>query len=115
MSRAAQSVCVAMAGAALPAGTYYADLSNTDPGTTGATGLATTRQSVTLGAPSAAVPSVVSNTNSVSIPTAGTTAANFLMLYTAATGGSFVIAAPISSITSASVSFGVGGIQFPFS
>jgi hypothetical protein len=117
MSRAAQSACVAMAGAALPtSGTYYLDVSNADPGTSGATGLATTRQAFTASSPTAAVPSVVSNTNAISVPTAGTTAVNYVMLYTAATGGSFVIAAPLASpVTAAAISFAVGAIQFPFS
>jgi hypothetical protein len=114
MTRASQAASVAAIQAVLPAaGTFYLDLSNTDPGTTGATGLATTRQAFTPSSGTAAVPSVVSNTNAITVPTAGTTAANYVMIYTAATGGSYVIGAPLSSpVTAASVTFAVGQASF---
>lgn len=103
--------------AILPAaGTFYLDLSNTDPGTAGATGLATTRQAFTPSAGSLAVPSVVSNSNAIAVPTAGTTAANYVMIYDAATGGNYVIGAPLASpVTAASISFAVGAVAFPAS
>lgn len=100
--------------AILPAaGTFYLDLSNADPGTTGATGLATTRQTFTPSAGTLAVPSVVSNANAITVPTAGTTQANYAMIYDAATGGNYVIGAPLgSAVTAASIAFSIGAITF---
>lgn len=100
--------------AILPAATtFYVDLSNTDPGTAGATGLATTRQSFTPSAGTLAVPSVVSNTNAVSVPTAGSTAANYAMLYDAATGGNYVAGCALGSpVTAPSITFAIGALQF---
>lgn len=114
MSRAPAASSQKAIQAILPAATtFYLDLSNTDPGTTGATGLATTRQAYTPSAGTLAVPSVVSNTNAITVPTAGTTAANYAMLYDAATGGNYIIGAPLASaVTASSISFAVGAAQF---
>ena len=112
MSRASQAASVAAAQAVLPAATtYYLDLSNADPGTTGATGMATTRQALTPSAGTAAIPSVVSNTNSITVPTPGTTAANYAELYDAATAGNYRVGLPLASaVTAASITFAVGAI-----
>jgi hypothetical protein len=114
MARASQAAGVAAIQAALPAaGTWFIDLSNADPGTAGATGLATTRQAYTASAGTAAIPSVVSNTNSITIPTAGTTAANYIEIYDAATAGNYRIGAPLASaVTAASITIAVGAAQF---
>lgn len=114
MARTPAADAVKAIQAILPTGTtFYLDLSNTDPGTTGATGLATTRQAFTPSTATAAVPSVVSNTNAITVPTSGSTQANYVMLYDAATGGNFVIGAPLTSgVTSTSISFAVGAVQF---
>ena len=114
MARASAASSQKAIQAILPsATTFYLDLSNTDPGTSGATGLATTRQAFTPSSGTLAVPSVVSNANSITVPTAGTTAANYAMLYDAVTAGNFVIAVPLSSgVTAASISFAIGALQF---
>jgi hypothetical protein len=60
-----------------------------------------------------AVPSVVSNANAITVPTAGTTAANYAMLYDAATGGNYVAGCPLtSSVTAPSIAFAIGALQF---
>ena len=114
MARAGQASLVAAIQAVLPSGsTWYVDLSTDDPGTTGAPGLATTRQAFTASTASATIPSVVSNTNAITVPTAGTAPANYVQLYSAATGGTFRIAAPLATpITSTSVVFATGAITF---
>jgi hypothetical protein len=100
--------------AVLPAATtFYLDLSNADPGTTGAAGLATTRQAFTPSAGTLAAPSVVSNANAITVPTAGTTAANYVMLYDAASGGNFVIGSPLAqAVTATSIQFAIGAATF---
>lgn len=114
MARASQAACVAAIQAVLPAaGTWFLDLSNADPGTSGATGLATTRQSFSASAGTAAVPSVVSNTNAITVPTAGTTQALYAEIYDAATAGNYRIGAPLASgVTAASITFAVGALTF---
>ena len=114
MARASQAAGVAAIQAVLPAaGPWFLDLSNLDPGTAGATGLATTRQSYTASAGTAAIPSVVSNTNAITVPTSGATAANFAQLYDAATVGNYRIGAALaSSVTATSITFAVGAAQF---
>lgn len=114
MARASQAASVAAIQAVLPAaGTWFADLSNADPGTSGATGMATTRQAYTASAGTAAIPSVVSNTNAITVPTPGTTAANYAEIYDAATAGNYRIGAALASaVTAASITFAVGALQF---
>jgi hypothetical protein len=114
MALASQAAGVAAIQAVLPAaGTWFADLSNATPSTTGTTGLATTRQGYTASAGTAAIPSVVSNTNAITIPTAGTTAANYIMIYDALTNGAYRIGAPLgSAVTAASITIAVGAAQF---
>ena len=114
MSRASAASSQAAIQAVLPsATTFYLDLANTDPGTSGTTGLATTRQAFTPSSGTLAVPSVVTNSNAITVPTAGTTAANYAMLYTAVTGGSYVIGCQLSSgVTAASISFAANSLSF---
>lgn len=114
MARATAASSQKAIQAILPAaGTFYLDLSNADPGTAGTTGLATTRQAFTPSAGTNAIPSVVSNANAITVPTAGTTAANYAMIYDAATAGNYIIGAPLASaVTAASISFAVGAVQF---
>lgn len=114
MARASQAACVAaIQGALAAAGTWYLDLCNADPGTTGATGLASTRQTYTASSGTAAIPSVVSNTNSITVPTAGTTQALYAQIYDAATSGNYRIGAPLASgVTAASITFAVGSVAF---
>lgn len=114
MARASQAAGVAAIQAVLPAaGPWYLDLSNTDPGTAGATGLATTRQTFTASAGTAAIPSVVSNTNAITVPTSGATAALYTQIYDAATAGNYRIGAALaSSVTAASITFAIGAVQF---
>lgn len=114
MARASQAAGIAAIQAVLPAaGTWFIDLSNTDPGTAGATGLATTRQTYTASAGTAAIPSVVSNTNAITIPTSGATAANYVMIYDAVTAGAYRIGAALASaVTAASITIAVGAAQF---
>ena len=114
MARASQAAGVAAIQAVLPAaGPWYLDLSNADPGTAGATGLATTRQTFTASSGTAAIPSVVSNTNSITVPTAGTTQALYAQIYDAATSGNYRIGALLASgVTATSISFAVGAVAF---
>ena len=114
MARASQAAGVAAIQAVLPAaGPWFLDLSNADPGTAGATGLATTRQSITMSAGTAAIPSVVSNTNAITVPTAGSTAAVYTQVYDAATVGNYRIGAALaSSVTAASITFAVSAVTF---
>lgn len=114
MARASQAAGVAAIQAVLPAaGPWYLDLSNTDPGTAGATGLATTRQTFTASAGTAAIPSVVSNTNAITVPTAGSTAAVYAQIFDAATAGNYRIGAALaSSVTATSITFAIGAVQF---
>jgi hypothetical protein len=114
MARASQAAGVAAIQAVLPtAGPWFIDLSNTDPSTTGATGLATTRQTYTASSGTAAIPSVVSNTNAITIPTAGSTQALYAEIYDAVTAGNYRIAAPLASgVTAASITIAVGAAQF---
>lgn len=114
MPRASVASSQAAIQAVLPtSGTWFLDVSNADPTTTGATGLATTRQAFTPSTGSAAVPSVVSNTNTITVPTAGTTAANYVMIYSAATGGTYRIGAPLTApVTSTSIVFAPGSLEF---
>lgn len=114
MALASQTSSIAAIQAVLPAaGTHYLDLSNATPGTTGTTGLATTRQSYTASAGTAAIPSVVSNTNAITVPTAGSTAANYVQIYDAVSAGNYRIGAALASaVTAASITFAVGAVQF---
>lgn len=114
MARASQAAGIAAIQAVLPSGTsWYLDLANADPGTSGTTGLATTRQSFTASSGTAAIPSVVSNTNSITVPTAGSTAANYVMIYDAASAGNYRIGAALASgVTATSITFAVGSVQF---
>lgn len=114
MARASQAACVAaIQGVLAAAGTWYYDLSNADPGTTGATGLATTRQTFTASSGTAAIPSVVSNTNSITVPTAGTTQALYGQIYDAVTAGNYRIGAALASgVTATSITFAVGSVAF---
>ena len=113
MARASQAASVAAIQAVLPAaGTWFLDLHNTDPGTSGSTGLATTRQSLTASAGTAAIPSVVSNTNAITVPTAGSTQALYAGIYDAVSAGNYRVGAALASgVTAASITFAVGAIQ----
>ena len=113
MARASQAASVAAVQAVLPAaGPWFYDLSNTDPGTTGATGLATTRQSVTMSAGTAAIPSVTSNTNAITVPTSGATQALYGMHYDAVSAGNYRVGQALASgVTAASITFAIGAIQ----
>lgn len=115
MARASQAAGIAAIQAVLPVASnpWYLDLSNADPGTTGATGLATTRQTYTASAGTAAIPSVVSNTNAITVPTSGATAANYIQIYDALSAGNYRIGAALASaVTAASITFAVGAAQF---
>ena len=114
MARASQAAGVAAIQAVLPsAGTWYLDLSNADPTTAGTTGLATTRQTYTASSGTAAIPSVVSNTNSITVPTSGATAANYVQIYDAVSAGNYRIGSALSSgVTAASITIAVGAAQF---
>lgn len=114
MARASAASSQKAIQAVLPsATTFYLDLSTSDPGTTGATGLATTRQAFTPSAGSLAVPSVVSNSNAITVPTSGGAQANYAMLYDAASGGNYVMGCALTSgVTSTSISFAAGALQF---
>ena len=114
MARASQAAGVAAIQAVLPAaGPWFLDLSNLDPASVGAAGLATTRQTYTASAGTAAIPSVVSNTNAITVPTAGSTAANYIEIYDAVTVGNYRIGAALTSaVTAASITFAVGSAQF---
>ena len=114
MARASQAAGVAAIQAVLPsAGPWFLDLSNVDPTTAGATGLATTRQTYTASAGTAAIPSVVSNTNAITVPTSGATAAVYVQIYDAVTAGNYRIGAALaSSVTAASITFAIGAAQF---
>ena len=114
MARASQAAGIAAIQGVLPAaGTWFLDLSNTDPGTTGAAGLATTRQAYTASAGTAAIPSVVSNTNAITVPTSGATSAVYSQIYDAATVGNYRIGAALASpVTAASITFAIGSVQF---
>lgn len=114
MARASQAAGVAAIQAVLPAaGPWYLDLSNADPGTAGTTGLATTRQTFTASAGTAAIPSVVSNTNAITVPTAGGTAAVYTQIYDAATAGNYRIGSQLGSpVTATSITFAVSAAGF---
>jgi phage tail protein X len=114
MARASQAAGVAAIQAVLPAaGPWFIDLSNADPTTVGATGLATTRQTYTASAGTAAIPSVVSNTNAITIPTSGATAANYVQIYDAVSAGNYRIGAALgSAVTAASITIAVAAAQF---
>lgn len=114
MARASQAAGVAAIQAVLPAaGPWYLDVSNLDPGTAGAAGLATTRQTYTASAGTAAIPSVVSNTNSITVPTAGVTAVNYVEIFDAAVAGNYRIGTALASpVTATSITFAVGAAQF---
>ena len=114
MARASQAAGVAAIQAVLPAaGPWFLDLSNADPATTGATGLATTRQTYTASAGTAAIPSVVSNTNAITVPTSGATAAAFTQIFDAVSAGNYRIGAALASnVTATSITFAVGAAQF---
>jgi hypothetical protein len=114
MARASQAAGVAAIQAVLPGGRHVVlDLANADPTTAGTTGLATTRQSFTASSGTAAIPSVVSNTNSITVPTAGSSAANYVMIYDAVSAGNYRIGAALASaVTATSITFAVGACQF---
>lgn len=115
MARASQAAGVAAIQAVLPAaGTWFATLNNTDPGTAGSSELAgITRQSFTASSGTAAIPSVVSNSNTLTIPNSGATAANYLSIYDAVTAGNYRIGAALASaVTAASITFAIGAAQF---
>jgi hypothetical protein len=115
MARASQAASIAAIQAVLPAaGPWWITLTNTDPGTTGATELpGITRQSFTASAGTAAIPSVVSNTNAITVPNTGATQANYVAIYDAVTAGNFRIAAALASpVTAASITLAIGAAQF---
>lgn len=115
MARASQAAGVAAIQAVLPAaGPWYITLTNTDPGTAGSSELGgITRQTFTASTGTAAIPSVVSNTNSITIPNSGATAANYVSIYDAVTTGNYRIGAALASpVTAASITFAIGAAQF---
>lgn len=114
MARTSQAASIAAIQAVLPsAGSWWITLTNTDPGTTGATELpGITRQTFTASAGTAAVPSVVSNTNAITIPNTGATQANYWAIYDAVTAGNYRTGGALnSSVTAASITIAVGQIQ----
>lgn len=115
MARTSQAGSVAAIQAVIPAaGPWYLTITNTDPGTTGAAELpGITRQLYSASAGTAAIPSVVSNTNTITVPNSGATQGNYIALYDAVTAGNFRIAAPIASpVTAASIQFAPGQASF---
>lgn len=112
MARASVAATNTAIQAVLPtAGTFYLSLHSADPGTTGASEFVTvTRQAFT---PSTAAAGAVSNSNSISVPNAGTQTATHIGIWTAATAGSYVIGAPLSSnVTAATVTFAASQASF---
>jgi hypothetical protein len=115
MARASQAAGVAAIQGVLPAaGTWWITLNNTDPGTSGSSELAgITRQTYTASAGTAAIPSVVSNTNAITIPTSGAAAANYVSIYDAVTAGNYRIGAALASpVTATSITIAIGAAQF---
>lgn len=54
----------------------------------------------------------MSNTNPITVPTAGSTAANYAQIYDAATAGNYRIGMPLASpVTAQSITFAVGAVQ----
>ncbi|BEP14809.1 hypothetical protein acdb102_31200 [Acidothermaceae bacterium B102] len=101
-------------GAVLTAGTtYYLSLHSADPGTTGAsefTGGGYARQSIVFA--SASGGSMASNT-AQAVANAGTTAATYVGIWSAATAGTYLIGAALgSSTTAASITFASGAVTF---
>jgi hypothetical protein len=115
MARASQAAGIAAIQAVLPAaGPWWITLNNTDPGTAGVAELAgITRQTFTASSGTAAIPSVVSNTNAITVPNSGAAAANYVSIYDAVTAGNYRIGAALASpVTAASITFAIGAAQF---
>jgi hypothetical protein len=114
MARASQAAGVAAIQAVLASGSsWWIDAANLDPTTVGSTGMATTRQTYTASAGTAAIPSVVSNTNTITIPTPGSTAANYIEIFDAVSAGNYRIGAALSSaVTAASITIAIGAASF---
>jgi hypothetical protein len=113
MARTSQAGSIAAVQALLPAaGTWWITLTNTDPSTTGATELpGITRQAFTASAGTAAIPSVVSNTNALTVPNTGATQANYWAIYDAVTAGNYRTGGALASpVTGASITIAIGAI-----
>jgi hypothetical protein len=114
MARTSQAACIAGIQAILPAaGSWWITLHNTDPGTTGSAELpGITRQPFTASAGTAAIPSIVSNTNAITVPNSGATQAVYWGIYDAVTAGNYRTGGLLNSaVTAASITIAVGQIQ----
>lgn len=104
----------AVSAVLVPGTTYYLSLHSADPGTTGAselTGGGYARQAIVFAA--GAVDGSIASNASQTVPNAGTTAATYLGIWSAATAGTYVGGAPLaSSVTAASIVFATGAVTF---
>ena len=101
----------AIAAILVPGTTYYFSVNTGDPGTTGANEMTgVTRQAVVFTAASAGAES---NTAALAVPNPGTAAASYCSIWTAATGGTFVIGAPLASpVQAANITVGANQASF---
>jgi hypothetical protein len=103
----------AVAAALVPGTTYYLSLHSGDTSTTGAnefTGGGYARQAIVFGSASGGV---IASNASQTVPNAGSTAATYVGIWTAATAGTFMAGAAMgSSVTAASIVFGTGAVTF---
>ena len=103
----------AIAAVLVPGTTYYLSLHSADPGTTGASELSGGTYARQAYVPSTASAGAVSNTLAITVPNAGSVAVTYDGIWTAATVGTYLIGAPLtSSVTSASVQFAAGVASF---
>jgi hypothetical protein len=99
------------AGVFAPGTTYYLSLHSADPGTTGASefsGGSYARQAIVFSTWTAGA---TGNNAAIAVPNAGTTAATYVGIWTAATAGTYLGGLPLASaVTSTSVTFAIGAI-----
>jgi hypothetical protein len=107
----AATLNAAIAAALVPGTTYYLSLHSADPGTTGAsefTGGGYARQAIVFGAASGGV---IANNAAISVPNAGSTAADYVGFWSASSGGTYLGGLPMgSAVTAASITFAIGSV-----
>lgn len=107
------SLNAAVAAIPAPGTTYYLSLHSATPGTTGAsefTGGGYARQAIVFGAASGGA---IASNAAITVPNAGTTAATYIGIWSAATAGTYECGAAMGSpVTAASISFASGAVTF---
>lgn len=103
----------AIAVVLVPATTYYLSLHSADPGTTGASEISGGSYARQAYVPTSASAGAESNTALITVPNLGAVSITHIGIWNAATVGTYLIGAPLTTpITAASIQFGIGSASF---